>query len=191
MSALTKSPSFITAPYDIALDTDSGTILLKDGGTNKGRITTSSDIISIVNSTQDGDIKFDGLDGSSSITALRLDMSEAGTATFNKDILLSDNSALRLGTSQDLALFHDGTDSFIRNNTGSHLIVAHSNSLRAIVKILDQLNEEEIVSVNIPTGVPLVYSFDSNFNIISKEYLIEDEELLKKQNFIKSQGKAN
>ena len=79
----------------------------------------------------------------------------------------------------------------IRNNTGSHLIVAHSNSLRAIVKILDQLNEEEIVSVNIPTGVPLVYSFDSNFNIIRKEYLIEDEELLKKQNFIKSQGKAN
>ena len=63
--------------------------------------------------------------------------------------------------------------------------------MRAIVKILDQLNEEEIVSVNIPTGVPLVYSFDSNFNIIRKEYLIEDEELLKKQNFIKSQGKAN
>ena len=53
--------------------------------------------------------------------------------------------------------------------TGSHLIVAHSNSLRAIVKILDQLNEEEIVSVNIPTGVPLVYSFDSNFNIIRKK----------------------
>ena len=79
---------------------------------------------------------------------------------------------------------------FIRNNTGSHLIVAHSNSLRAIVKILDQLNEEEIVSVNIPTGVPLVYSFDSNFNIIRKEYLIEDEELLKNKIY-KKQGKAN
>ena len=79
---------------------------------------------------------------------------------------------------------------FIKNNAGSHLIVAHSNSLRAIVKILDQLNEKEIVSVNIPTGVPLVYSFDSNFNVISKEYLIEDEELIKKQNIIKSQGKA-
>ena len=108
----------LDASTDIALDTDTGIILLKDGGTNKGRITTASDIISIVNSTQDGDIKFDGLDGSSSITALRLDMSEGGSATFNKDILLSDDSALRLGTGQDLALFHDGTNSFIRNNTG-------------------------------------------------------------------------
>ena len=80
---------------------------------------------------------------------------------------------------------------FLKQNHGNHLIVAHSNSLRAIVKILDQLNEKEIVSVNIPTGVPLVYSFDSNFNIISKEYLIEDKELLKRQNIIKSQGKAN
>ena len=76
----------LDASTDIALDTDSGIILFKDGGTNKGRITTSGDIISIVNSTQNGDIKFDGLNGSSSITALRLDMSEGGRATFNEDV---------------------------------------------------------------------------------------------------------
>ena len=45
----------------------------------------------------------------------------------------------------------------IKENPGNHLIIAHSNSLRAIVKILDQLSDEEIVSVNIPTGIPLVY----------------------------------
>ena len=50
----------------------------------------------------------------------------------------------------------------------SHLIVAHSNSLRAIVKILDQLSSEEIISVNIPTGVPLVYTLDKSFNVLDK-----------------------
>jgi len=76
---------------------------------------------------------------------------------------------------------------FIEKNS---LIVAHSNSLRAIIKILDKLNEEEIVSINIPTGVPLVYSLDDNLDIINKKYLIDDNELKKKQSLIASQGKA-
>ena len=78
----------------------------------------------------------------------------------------------------------------IKDNTGNHLIVAHSNSLRAIVKILDKLSDEEIVSVNIPTGVPLVYTFDNNFNVIHKEYLIDDAKLKEKQEIVKNQGKA-
>jgi 2,3-bisphosphoglycerate-dependent phosphoglycerate mutase len=78
----------------------------------------------------------------------------------------------------------------IKENPGNHLIVAHSNSLRAIVKILDQLSDEEIVSVNIPTGVPLVYEFDDNFNVIHKEYLIDQIKLKEKQEIIKNQGKA-
>ena len=45
--------------------------------------------------------------------------------------------------------------------------------------------------MNIPTGVPLVYSFDSDFNVINKEYLIDKNELQKKQDKIKKQGKAN
>ncbi len=79
----------------------------------------------------------------------------------------------------------------IKDGAGDHLIVAHSNSLRAIVKILDQLSEKEIIDVNIPTGVPLVYYFDHNFNIMKKKYLIEESELKKKQKKIESQGKAN
>ena len=78
----------------------------------------------------------------------------------------------------------------IKENPGNHLIIAHSNSLRAIVKILDQLSDEEIVSVNIPTGVPLVYEFDDNFNVIHKEYLIDQIKLKEKQEIIKNQGKA-
>jgi len=70
------------------------------------------------------------------------------------------------------------------------LIVAHSNSLRAIIKILEDLSDDEIISVNIPTGVPLVYDFDSNFNIIKKQYLMDEKELMEKQEIIINQGKA-
>ena len=77
-----------------------------------------------------------------------------------------------------------------KNNNGNHLIVAHSNSLRAIVKLLDKLSDNDIVSVNIPTGVPLVYEFDENFHVMSKNYLINKKELKMKQNLIVNQGKA-
>ena len=77
----------------------------------------------------------------------------------------------------------------LRESSGDHLIVAHSNSLRAIVKVLDQLSNEEIISVNIPTGVPLIYTLDSNLSVINKEYLINEEELKAKQKVVMNQGK--
>jgi 2,3-bisphosphoglycerate-dependent phosphoglycerate mutase len=73
---------------------------------------------------------------------------------------------------------------------GDYLIVAHSNSLRAIIKILDNLTDEEIISVNIPTGVPLVYTLDKNLNVIDKKYLIGKKELKAKQKIVENQGKA-
>ena len=77
----------------------------------------------------------------------------------------------------------------LRESSGDHLIVAHSNSLRAIVKVLDQLSNEEIISVNIPTGVPLVYTLDRNLSVIGKEYLMNQEELEAKQEAVMNQGK--
>tara|TARA_B100001146_G_scaffold5612_3_gene4982 strand:+ start:18296 stop:19036 length:741 start_codon:yes stop_codon:yes gene_type:complete len=78
----------------------------------------------------------------------------------------------------------------IKKNTGNHLIIAHSNSLRAIIKILDKLSDEAIISVNIPTGVPLVYTLDKNLNVINKEYLMDEDELKTKQKIVVNQGKA-
>lgn len=78
----------------------------------------------------------------------------------------------------------------IKNHGENHLIIAHSNSLRAIVKIIDKLSSKEIVSVNIPTGIPLVYEFDNNFNIINKNYLISKTKLEKRQKQIINQGKV-
>ena len=77
----------------------------------------------------------------------------------------------------------------IIQNGGSHLIVAHSNSLRAIVKILDQLSDKEIMNINIPTGVPLVYTLGEKLNVKNKEYLIDEKILKNKQDMVISQGK--
>ncbi len=69
------------------------------------------------------------------------------------------------------------------------LIAAHGNSIRALVKHFDQLSDEEIVGVNIPTGVPLVYEFDKEFNVINKYYLGDQEALKKKIESVKNQAK--
>ena len=59
------------------------------------------------------------------------------------------------------------------------LICAHGNSLRALVKHLDQVSDEEIVELNIPTGIPLVYELDENLKAI-KHYYLGDPEAAKK-----------
>ena len=87
--------------------------------------------------------------------------------------------------------FWEAYFSNIIKSNKNHLIVAHSNSLRAIIKILDNLSSEEIVSVNLPTGVPLIYEFDLNNLVISKQYLIDEDILFEKQKMIENQGKAN
>lgn len=55
------------------------------------------------------------------------------------------------------------------------LIVAHGNSLRALVKHLDGISDDDIPDLNIPTGVPIVYVLDSNLKVISSEYLGDQE----------------
>lgn len=69
------------------------------------------------------------------------------------------------------------------------IIAAHGNSLRALVKYFDGLSDEEIISVNIPTGVPLVYEFDDNFKVLNKYYLGDQEALKAKMEAVANQGK--
>lgn len=70
------------------------------------------------------------------------------------------------------------------------LLVAHGNSIRAMVKSFDQLDNDAIVKVNIPTGVPLVYEFDDHFKVIDKYYLGDQEALRQKMEAVANQGKA-
>ena len=79
---------------DINLDADGADIILKDGGTEFGRFSNNSTDFEIKVSTQDKDIKFIGDDGGSAITALTLDMSDAGAATFNSNVTVGGNATI-------------------------------------------------------------------------------------------------
>jgi len=70
------------------------------------------------------------------------------------------------------------------------LIAAHGNSLRALVKMLDEISDEEITGFNIPTGVPLAYELDNNLKPISREFLGDPEAIAKAAAAVAAQGKA-
>jgi len=70
------------------------------------------------------------------------------------------------------------------------IIVAHGNSLRALVKYLDNVSEQDIVSLNIPTGMPLVYELEDNLKPIRHYYLGDPEEVKKAMEAVANQGKA-
>ncbi|MEA1896601.1 MAG: 2,3-diphosphoglycerate-dependent phosphoglycerate mutase [Bacteroidota bacterium] len=70
------------------------------------------------------------------------------------------------------------------------LIAAHGNSLRALVKYLDNISDEQIVKLNIPTGIPLVYELDIDLKPIKHYYLGDQEAIAKAMNAVANQGKA-
>jgi 2,3-bisphosphoglycerate-dependent phosphoglycerate mutase len=75
--------------------------------------------------------------------------------------------------------------------TGQRVLVsAHGNSLRALVKHLDGLSDEEIVAVNIPTGIPLVYELDGDLHQIRHYYLADEAAVRQAMEAVAAQGKA-
>jgi 2,3-bisphosphoglycerate-dependent phosphoglycerate mutase len=70
------------------------------------------------------------------------------------------------------------------------LIAAHGNSLRALVKHLDGISDEEIVQLNIPTAMPLVYELDDNLRPIKHYYLGDPAEVARRVASVAAQGKA-
>ena len=76
--------------------------------------------------------------------------------------------------------------------SGKHVIVsAHGNSLRAMVKYLDNITDEEIVNLNIPTGIPLVYEIDERLRPLSHFYLGDAEKVKKSIDEVAKQGKIS
>mgnify|MGYP003630134376 FL=1 len=70
------------------------------------------------------------------------------------------------------------------------IIAAHGNSLRAMVKFLDGISDDDIVGVNIPTGMPMVYELDENLKPISKKYIGDPEAVASAMAAVAAQGKA-
>lgn len=70
------------------------------------------------------------------------------------------------------------------------LIAAHGNSLRALVKMLDEISDEEITGFNIPTGIPIAYDLDDDLKPLSREFLGDPEAVAKAAAAVAAQGKA-
>lgn len=70
------------------------------------------------------------------------------------------------------------------------IISAHGNSLRALVKYLDKISDKDIPNVNIPTGIPLIYEFDSNFRPVKHYYLGDKAKIDSAINKVKNQAKS-
>jgi len=70
------------------------------------------------------------------------------------------------------------------------LIAAHGNSLRALVKYLDNISEEEITELNIPTGIPLIYELDEDLKPLKSYYLADPEAVRKAAEAVANQGKS-
>jgi 2,3-bisphosphoglycerate-dependent phosphoglycerate mutase len=70
------------------------------------------------------------------------------------------------------------------------LVAAHGNSLRALVKYLDQVSETDIVGLNIPTGIPLVYELDPALRPLRHYYLGDQDEVARRISAVSAQGKA-
>ena len=103
--------------------------------------------------------------------------------------LLPDNESLETTIERVIPYFNEVIKKDMQD--GKRVIIAaHGNSLRALVKYFDNLSDEAIIGVNIPTGTPLVYEFDDEFNVIKSYYLGDQEALKAKMDAVANQGKA-
>lgn len=98
------------------------------------------------------------------------------------------NECLKDTVERFLPYWHDQIAPAIKEGK-KVLVAAHGNSLRALVKFLDNISDEEIVKLNIPTGIPLVYELDENLNAIKSYYLGDPEAAKKAAEAVANQAK--
>ena len=160
---------------DITLDAANNAIRLKSSGTEVGQISMASSNLTITSSVSDKDIIFQGSDGGSSITALTLDMSAAGAATFNSSATLggglqiaddnnigsaSDPDAISIGSdgdvtlTQDLELQHDGATLSFGANDDVVLTHVHDTGLLLNSTMAIQFNDASQF-INAPSATVL------------------------------------
>jgi 2,3-bisphosphoglycerate-dependent phosphoglycerate mutase len=102
---------------------------------------------------------------------------------------LPDTECLKDTVARFLPLWHEQIAPAIRSDKRV-LIAAHGNSLRALVKYLDNVSEDEIVELNIPTGIPLVYELNEDLKPLRSYYLGDPEEAKKAAERVAAQAKG-
>jgi len=157
---------------DIALDCGGGDINLKDDGTQFGSLENDGTNFIVKSERSDADMLFKVNDGGSSITALTIDSSEAGTAQFNHDIEMVDNGLLRMGAGGDLILTSDGTHGSIFTNNGNLTVDCHNT-------IILDADDGEIQFKDAGTEVGGINMASSNYAFESK---VSDKDILFKGN---------
>ena len=102
---------------------------------------------------------------------------------------LPETECLKDTVARFLPLWHERIAPTIRS--GKRVIIAaHGNSLRALVKYLDNVSDSDIVELNIPTGIPLVYELDHELKPIRHHYLGDQAAIAAAMNAVANQGKA-
>ena len=118
----------VDAGADIILDADGADIIFKDAGTSILTITNNSTDVDLTVATQDKDIRFKGDDGGAGITALTLDMSDAGTAVFNHDIRIADDGQIGSASDADaMTINSSGVVTFSQNPVATLATAAQAN----------------------------------------------------------------
>ena len=159
---------------DIVLDADGGDITLNDGGTTFGQIRHQSGDFSFQSNISDKDIKFIGNDGGSDVTALTLDMSDAGTATFNHDVVVSGN--ISLGDASGATITMNDTDTSQEDFAfvlGANALAMRKASNSNDIMRLDLANERVGIGTASP-AVPLDVRGNVNLTADDARLLVEE-----------------
>ena len=135
------------------LDADGSLIIFSDGGLEYGRVGNGSSNFVVQALVQDKDIEFKGNDNGTIITALTLDMSDAGHAKFNSSVSLVDNAKLNIGTGADLQLYHDGSNSYILDQGVGSLVLATNR-----LSVNNAASNEEMITATQDGAVELFYN---------------------------------
>jgi len=153
--ALSSGDMTLDGAGDILLDAAGEEVIFKDGSTNVGHVSMDSDNLTIKSLVSDKDIIFQGNDGGSGITALTLDMSGAGAATFNSSVTAT---ALSVGDGNITNVGDIALDSISADNTDINVAVTDNSATAFTIKqgsdaylIVDTADSSE--SVSIGTGV--------------------------------------
>jgi len=153
--ALSSGDMTLDGAADIILDAGGDEVIFKDGSTNVGHVSMDSDNLTIKSLVSDKDIIFQGNDGGSGITALTLDMSGAGAATFNSSVTAT---ALSVGDGNITNVGDIALDSISADDTDINVAVTDNSATAFTIKqgsdaylVVDTANSSE--SVSIGTGI--------------------------------------
>jgi len=151
---------------DITIDAGGGNVYIKDDGTTIGQFFNSSSDFVIKSEVNNKDLVFKGKDNGADITALTLDMSDAGTATFNHNVNLPDGGQLNIGANADLYLTHDDNNGYFYNNKGDLFIDQTASDSDIVFKGTDGGSDITALRLDMSDGGTAIFNNHVNTSLV-------------------------